>query len=180
MNDQIKDEYAHLQDSDAIKKIQHLVSHNEICLFSTHLSEQPIQTRPMSVRQVDEKGNLWFLSSKESNKNWEIQSDPKVQLFFVNTKDYEFLSIYGHAQIFIDREKVDELWTPIVKTWFQEGKDDPLLSIIRVSPEDVYYWDTKNNKAVSLLKIAASVIVGKTMDDGIEGRLEISENRNMM
>jgi len=178
MKDHKEDEYAHLQNKEAIEKIQHLVSHNQICLFSTHMNEQPIQTRPMNVRQVDDAGNLWFLSNKESNKNWEIKSDPKVQLFFINTKDYEFLSIYGHAQIFIDRNKVDELWTPIVKTWFQEGKDDPHLSIIRVSPEDAYYWDTKNNKAVSLLKIAASVITGKTMDDGIEGHLEISENRN--
>ena len=26
--------------------------------------------------------------------------------------------------------------------WF-DGKDDPNVSILRIAPEDVYYWDTK-------------------------------------
>ncbi len=61
----------------------------------------------------------------------------------------------------------------MVKTWFQEGKDDSSLTIIKVVPQDAYYWDTKNNKLVSLIKIMASVATGKTMDDGVEGKLSV-------
>ena len=58
-----------------------------------------------------------------------------------------------------------------MKTWFQEGKDDPDLTIIRVQPTAVYYWDTKHNRMVAGLKIAASLLTGKTMDDSVEGEL---------
>ena len=31
----------------------------------------------------------------------------------------------------------------------------------------------KNNKLISLIKIAASVVSGKTMDDGVKGKLTV-------
>ena len=59
----------------------------------------------------------------------------------------------------------------ICKGWFQEGKDDPNISVIEIIPDEAYYWDTVHGKMISLLKIAASVVSGKTMDDGIEGNI---------
>jgi general stress protein 26 len=46
----------------------------------------------------------------------------------------------------------------MAKTWFKEGKEDPNISLIKVIPEDAYYWDTKNNKMVSLIKFAMGAI----------------------
>ena len=46
-------------------------------------------------------------------------------------------------------------------------------SFIKVTPSEGYYWDTKHGTAVAFLKMAASVITGKTMDDSVEGTLEV-------
>ena len=127
----------------------------------------------MSVSEVDEKGNLWFMSRVSSDKNKDILNDDRVQLFFSNKTDYEFLSIYGRAAIIKDREKAKELWTPIAKTWFNEGIDDPELTLICVRPEDVYYWDTKHNKVITLLSYLAGALVGKQMNNGVEGNLTV-------
>ncbi len=72
-----------------------------------------------------------------------------------------------------DRAKIEELWSPLLKVWFQDGKDDDKISLIRVTPTQVYYWDTKHGEAVAFLKMAASVITGKTMDDSVEGELKV-------
>lgn len=127
----------------------------------------------MSVLDVDDLGNLWFFSNKHSNKDHEIKQDAKVQLLFGDNDTSTYMTVYGKADVFYDRYKVEELWAPIAKTWFTEGKTDPDLEIIKVTPEDAYYWDTKNGKMVSLMKIIAGAISGKTMDDGIEGRMEV-------
>ena len=74
---------------------------------------------------------------------------------------------------FFDKEKIHEMWTNFAKAWFTEGEDDPAISLLKVSPQDGYYWDTKNNKIVSLIKIAKSIVTGKTDDNGIEGRLKV-------
>ncbi|MNL05987.1 hypothetical protein D3C87_1266060 [compost metagenome] len=53
------------------------------------------------------------------------------------------------------------------------GEDDPNLSVIKVVPEDGYYWNNKNGSMVAIAKMAAAYVTGKTMDDGIEGNLTL-------
>lgn len=162
-----------LTSQEAIDKIKELAKAADVCLFTTALTKLPLMTRPMSVSQVDDAGNLWFMSRKGSDKNEHIQEDDRVQLFFSNKNSYEFLSIYGKAVILEDKEKAEELWTPIAKTWFNEGVDDPELTLIRVHPEDAYYWDTKHNKAITLLSYLAGAITGTEMNNGVQGKISV-------
>lgn len=162
-----------LSREEGIAKMKELAESARICHFVTNLGQRPLNSRPMSVQEVDEEGNFWFLSGKSSQKNHEINDDPEVQLFFANTSSSEYLTVYGFAEEITDRAKLEEHWSPIAKTWFTEGKDDPDLSVIRLNATEAYYWDTKTNRFVSLMKIAAGAITGKTMDDGIEGNITV-------
>jgi general stress protein 26 len=162
-----------LNRQEAIEKLKTLVKHNSICLFTTSLAETPLRARPMSTQKVCDQGNFWFLSARDSDKNMEIAKDSRVQLFFSNTSDSEFLTAYGEASISYDRKKIEELWTPIAKAWFTEGKDDPRISVIKVKPTNAFYWDTKSGKMVSMIKILASALTGKTSDVGVEGTLTV-------
>ena len=154
-------EKINLGNKEAIAKIKELAEDVRICMFCTELSNSPFTTRPMALQEVDESGNLWFLSSSESNKNFEIKADEKVQLVFAKTSDSHYLSVFGSAYIYKDKDKIEEMWSPIAKAWFEEGKDDPKLTVIRVSPEDSYYWDTKDGRMISLLKIAVAAGSGE-------------------
>ena len=162
-----------LNQKDAVDKIKQIVKSAEIGMFTTSLTELPLNSRPMATIDVDDEGNLWFFSDNNSTKNYDIIEDNHVQVFYANKSSSEYLSVYGKAEISIDKQKIKELWTPIAKAWFTEGQEDPSISLIKVTPVDVYYWDTKNNKLISLIKIAAAVVTGKTMDGGVEGKLSV-------
>lgn len=162
-----------LSGNEGLQKMKELVKEIDFCMFCTNLNEQPFSTRPMSTRDVDNQGNIWFFSKADSNKNLEIKQDDKVQLLYAKPGNSEFISVYGEADIIKDREKAEELWSVWAKTWFNEGADDPELTIIRVRPEEVRYWDTKHNRMVSLLKIVAGAITGKESDDGVEGNIQL-------
>lgn len=165
---------SNLSKDEAIAKIKELAEDIKICMFCTELSVRPIPVRPMAVQEVDDQGNLWFISSAESNKNFEIRHDDEVQLMFAKNADAHFLNIFGKATIYRDKAKIDEIWTPIAKTWFEEGKKDPNVTVIKVMPMDAYYWDTKEGKMITMLRWAAGAVVGKAIDDGSrEGRLEV-------
>ena len=166
-------EIKNLTQQEAIEKFKEIVKHEAICLFTTRLTEIPLTTRPMSVQKVCNQGNFWFLSSSDSEKNHDIEMDQRVQLFFTNPSKYEFLSLYGTASITRDRGKIDELWTNIAKAWFPGGKDDPKVSVIKVTPEQGFYWDTKDGKLVSMIKILASAVSGKTLEEGVEGTISV-------
>jgi general stress protein 26 len=162
-----------LANTEAIEKLKQLAEDADICHFVTNLKSLPLQSRPMSTQEVDDEGNIWFMSRNTSDKNIDIAMDHHVQLFYSKNTSSEYLSVYGTAEISTDKAKIKELWQPINKAWFTEGEDDPSITLIKVAPLDAYYWDTKDNKFVSLLKIAASALIGREMDGGIEGTLKV-------
>lgn len=163
-----------LNSREAVKKIKELSEKAKFCMFCTELDTVPINTRPMGLQETDEEGNLWFISSDTSNKNFQIKDDDRVQLLFMNNSDSEYLSIFGNATIYKDRATIEDKWSPMANAWF-DGKEDPNVSIIKVAPKDTYYWDTKAGKLVSLLSFAAAAISGTKTDnsDGVEGKATV-------
>ena len=157
---------------EANEKIKELAKKADVCMFTTSLTKLPLTTRPMSTRDVDNDGSIWFFSREGSDKNLEISTDNRVQLFYSNSSSSEYMSLYGKATILKDARKAKELWSAIAKTWFNEGYDDPELTLIKVEPEDGYYWDTKDGKVISLMKMVAGAISGKEFDLGVEGKIK--------
>jgi general stress protein 26 len=161
-----------LQAEKAHQKIKELVEKSTTCFFCTEISTgESDGVRPMSVQKIDENGTLWFLSPSDSHKNQEIEMTSEVKLYFQGSDHSDFLYLKGRAEISKDKTKIKELWEPIFKTWFTGGIDDDRISVVKVFPEDGYYWDTKHGKAIALVKMAIGAIAGKTSDDSIEGKI---------
>jgi general stress protein 26 len=161
-----------LSGKDAVKRIRAAVKKSDTCFFCTAVSSGGSGgTRPMSVQDVDDEGNLWFLSASDSHKNREIAQQPEVRLFFQGSEHAGFVTLTGRATISTDRKKIKELWEPVVKTWFTGGPDDPRITVIRVQPIGGYYWDHKHGTIVAGTKMLVGAAIGKTLDDSIEGRL---------
>lgn len=159
---------------DAVKQIKDTVASSDTCFFvTTTYSGASAGARPMNIRQVDDQGSLWFLSSVDSHKNAEIAVDPAVKLYLQGATHSEFLHLSGHATITTDKAKIKELWNPILKTWFTEGEDDPRITVIKIVPTDAYYWDNKHGKAIAGIKMLIGAAIGKTLDDSIEGKLSV-------
>jgi general stress protein 26 len=162
----------------AIDKIKEIAGKAQNCFFCTSTATGPSQgARPMNVRRVDDRGTLWFLSASDSHKNAELARDPSVTLYFHGATHSDFLCVRGRASISTDRATIEELWSPPLRTWFTGGADDPRITVIEVAPTDGYYWDTKHGAAVAGVKILAGAMLGKTLDDSIEGTLSMTTVR---
>ncbi len=170
---QQEDNFKDLSGKEGIKKMKELVEKSGSCFFCTKMTTgEPFATRPMAPEKIDDAGNFWFLSASDSYKNQDIEIDPAVQLLFQGSSYTDFLSIYGKAAISKDKSKIEELWDPMMKTWFTDGKDDPRITVIKFTPEEGYYWDTKNGMAVALLKRTIGAIKGETYDDSVQGEIK--------
>lgn len=161
-----------LQGGEAISKMKELIDKAKTCFFCTSVNGAQFNTRPMSVQQFDEDGVFWFLSADDSHKNLELQQDNQVYLLFQGSAHSDFLSVQGTATVSRDKEKIKELWEPIIKTWFTGGIDDPRITVIKVTPQDGYYWDNKHGNAVAGVKMLVGAALGKTLDDSIEGKVK--------
>jgi hypothetical protein len=45
--------------------------------------------------------------------------------------------------------------------------------VIKVTPTEGYYWDTKHGTAVAGVKVLIGAVLRKTLDDSIQGKLDI-------
>jgi general stress protein 26 len=161
-----------LSERDAIKKMQSIAGH-EVAMMCTSSGNQAMNTRPMQTLKIDDDGCFWFMSKKGSTKNQEIVADSKVQLCYSVPGKSAYLSVHGTATISRDQKKIDELWSPLARAWFPEGKDDPNITVIKVSAICGHYWDIKHNKMVQVAAVAMGAITGKPLDDSIQGALRV-------
>jgi len=166
-------EHKNLVADEAVSKLQDLVKSSSTCMFATHLGEAPFHVVPMRVQEADYDGDLWFFSAADSKHNAQIDVDPRVQLIFANSSDMEFMTVFGTASISTDKAQIDRLWDTMVGAWFEGGKDDPNVSLIRVQPTLAHYWDTEDGKLVTMAKILTRAATGADIDTGVEGDLNV-------
>ncbi|MGN6618804.1 MAG: pyridoxamine 5'-phosphate oxidase family protein [Ilyomonas sp.] len=162
-----------LQQQDAIKKLQDLTEEIKVCMFCTYTKEQQMECAPMTTQKTDDTGNIWFISDKNSDRNRDLLQNKNVDLLYAHSGKESFVSVRGTAEIIYDKQVIEEMWSPLAKAWFKEGKDDPNVSIIKVTPAEGKYWDTKNGKMISFLKMIAASVGDKTVNAGVEGKLQM-------
>ncbi|UJH92838.1 pyridoxamine 5'-phosphate oxidase family protein [Antarcticibacterium sp. 1MA-6-2] len=160
-----------LASRDALKKMTDLVDDIKFAMLLTALDTQPISAIPMTTKKVDEAGNIWFLSGLNSEHNANIVRSSNVQLLYSDPSDMEFISIYGEASVVTDKSILEELYNKKDDAWFT-GVDDPNLTALKITPKEAYYWDTKENKYISLFKMGISAITGDNKDVGEKGKLK--------
>lgn len=154
------------------EKLRDLVDDIKVAMMVTGLEKQPINAIPMTTKKVDEKGNIWFISMGSSEHNSNLAANPQVNLLYSDPNDMEFMSLFGTAEITKDRSVLEDLYNPRTDNWF-DGPDDPNLTAIKVKPQEAYYWDTKTNKYITLLKMGVGAITGDNKDIGEKGKLNL-------
>ncbi|TWU27658.1 pyridoxamine 5'-phosphate oxidase family protein [Bythopirellula polymerisocia] len=163
-----------LYNAEAKEKIKKLAEGIDFAMLATKLGSTPIHMVPMSTKKVDDEGNIWFLSGKDSQHNQNIIADKHVHLIYSNTGAMQFMNVFGQTTISTDKVILRELYSSTDDAWF-EGVDDPNLTALKVEPSDVFYWDPKNNKLVTLLKIGVAAFTGDEPDVLDQGEIKISQ-----
>lgn len=160
-----------LYNDDAKEKIKEMAEDIDFTMMATNLKQTPLHMNPMSTKKVDSQGNIWFLSNKNSTHNENLMNDPNLHLIYVDKNDMQFLNVYGTATITTDRRMIDELYGKADDTWF-DGKNDPNITAISVKPTEAFYWDPKNNKLVTLVKMGVGAVTGDQPDTMDFGKLK--------
>ena len=161
-----------LHNDGAQKKLKEMAESIDFALMATGLENIPFHTIPMSTKTVDEYGCIWFLSGKDSEHNANIQNSGAVQLNYSDTGAMEFLTVFGSAEIVTERAKLEELYGHSDDAWF-DGVDDPNLTAIKVTPADASYWDPKNGRLITFIRIGLSAITGDQPDLMDQGKLSV-------
>ena len=105
-------------------KIKELAESIDMCMMGTNFTDPPLHVIPMSTKKVDDQGNIWFLSNKNSNHNAHIKKDARTQLIYANPKGMEFMTLFGNAQITMERSILKDLYGKSDDQWGGRPKFD--------------------------------------------------------
>ncbi|HEX9965665.1 MAG TPA: pyridoxamine 5'-phosphate oxidase family protein [Allosphingosinicella sp.] len=96
--------------------------------------------RPMTAQIEEEGGPIWFFTSKENAIVEQLPKGDRAIATFVSKGHDLFATLHGRISLERDRQVVDRLWNPFAAAWFEEGKDDPKLALLRLDPERAEIW----------------------------------------
>lgn len=149
--------------SDDVKKLRDLIKGIKIAMMTTVDENGAMHSRPMGTQEAEFDGDLWFFTGKSSGKMHELAHNRQINVSYGG--DNRWVSVSGTGEVVRDRKKIEELWSPIYKTWFPKGVDDPDLVLLKVNVTQAEYWDTPASKVTQLVGFVKAVTTGKPADD---------------
>ena len=169
------DEHELLTGDSAFTKIRQLLKDLPIAFMVT-AHDNTITARPIGV--VGDHGafdgSVWFITDRRSRKVQAIESGATTALLFQNDRDGTYLHMTGHAAVIEDPEKLKELYTPVQRTWFPDGVDDPHITLLRFDATEATYWDGHASMLRLAFAYAKSVVTGAPGASGNTGIADLS------
>lgn len=88
---------------------------------------------PMKVISVDEEENIWFATSRKSDKVSEFVENSRAGLACSNEE--LSVSLQGKIQIVEDKEQKKLMWNEGMRMYFPEGADSKDYCLLKFIPE---------------------------------------------
>ena len=121
--------------------------------------------RPMTAQVEDEKSPIWFFASYESDMVKSIGSNSRAVASFASKRHDLFASVHGTLCVDNDPAVIDQLWNPFAAAWYEGGKDDPKLALLRLDAEHAEIWFD-----------GSSLIAGVKMLFGMDPKVDYKDN----
>lgn len=97
-------------------------------------------TRPMTAQVEDEHGPIWFFTVRDAVVAQKAGADAAAMFAFAS-KDHElFATVHGVLRVDNDRAVIERLWNQYIAAWYEGGKDDPKLALLRFEPSEAEIW----------------------------------------
>lgn len=147
--------------------IQAMVKDIKYTMMTTRNDENHLHSCPMNTTETSIGAKeIWFIGHKPSETVDNIKQNPEVNLAYVTQEPDKYLSISGSAELVEDEEKLNELWSVMYNAYFEQGKDDPKVQLIKVVPHGAEYW-TNGNAIASAVKMAAAALTDNAVEKSL-------------
>jgi len=98
-------------------------------------------SQPMTALiEDDEAGPIWFFTSKDTDLVRTLGEGSDAAIQFASKGHDLFATLRGDLVPHNDRATVDRLWNPFVAAWYEGGKTDPKLQLLRFDAEHAHVW----------------------------------------
>lgn len=96
--------------------------------------------RPMTAQLEGERGPIWFFTATSNGIVQQLGRNDRAIATFASKGHDLFATVHGRLSVDNDRAVVDKLWNRWIAAWYEGGKDDPKLALLRLDPDRAEIW----------------------------------------
>ena len=96
--------------------------------------------QPMTAQFEGESGPIWFFTTKDNTLVEALGESHEAIANYVSKGHDLFAAVHGTLSVDTDRATLDRLWNPHVEAWFEGGKNDPKLALLRLDTTTAQLW----------------------------------------
>jgi general stress protein 26 len=96
--------------------------------------------RPMTAQFEGDGGPIWFFTARDNGIVQALPRGDRAIATFADKGHDLFATVHGRLSVDNDRAVVDRLWNRFVAAWYEGGKDDPKLTLLRLDTERAEIW----------------------------------------
>ncbi len=102
--------------------------------------------RPMTAQFEAPGSDIWFFTSADNHLVELLPPAGAEGVATFTAKDHAiFACLHGRLRVDTDRAVIDRLWNPFVAAWYEDGKDDPKLRLLRLQPQHAQVWENDSS-----------------------------------
>jgi general stress protein 26 len=101
-----------------------------------------VAPRPMTAMMdgAADHGPIWFFTARSTELARTLQGARPAFFAFTAKGTALWASVTGQVSAQMDRAVIDRLWSPFVAAWYEGGKEDPELVLLRFDPAGAEIW----------------------------------------
>nr|WP_309501832.1 pyridoxamine 5'-phosphate oxidase family protein [uncultured Roseovarius sp.] len=134
------------------------------------LSAAGAPPRPMAHQVSKDDKALWFITAQGTDIADAARAGSKAQHILACAHGQLYAAIDGRLSVEANNEKLDELWSPMAAIWFDDGREDADICLVRFTPEKAEIWAT-DGKPKALYELAKAAVTDETPDLGDHAKL---------
>lgn len=97
---------------------------------------------PMSHFALKDDNALWFVTANGTGVA-EAAKAGQTGEYIIGAADAQlYARIDGTLEEVTDRGKLDEIWSPVAAAWFEDGKQDEDICLVKFAPRTAEVWAT--------------------------------------
>jgi general stress protein 26 len=99
----------------------------------------------MTAQVENDRGPIWFFTTKDNGLVRLLDRGDRAIAAFAS-KDHElFATLHGRLSLDNDPAVIARLWNRFIAAWYEGGKSDPKLALLRLDAERAEIWENASN-----------------------------------
>lgn len=123
--------------------------------------------QPMTLFPDNKSGVIWIVSSSDTDLVQAINGKSEAACTLQSKNGDYHASLIGDIETTQNDEKLDQLWSFGVAAWFEHGREDPKVTLLKYTPREAAVWETEGSSIKVGLKLMRTAMKDGDDDPGV-------------